>query len=50
MKQTKEFPKVEDVMSRDVTVAKEGIRVDEAARVIVGGSFDHLPIISDEGS
>jgi L-aspartate semialdehyde sulfurtransferase len=49
MKQTKEFPKVEDVMSRDVAVAKEGIRVDEAAKVIVGGSFDHLPIISDEG-
>lgn len=49
MKQTKEFPKIEDVMSRDVTVAKEGIRVDEAAKVIVGGSFDHLPIISDDG-
>jgi L-aspartate semialdehyde sulfurtransferase len=49
MKQTKEFPNVDDVMSRDVVTVREDIGIDEAARIIVGGSFDHLPVVSAEG-
>ena len=49
MKQTREFPNVEDVMSRDITTVKEDIGIDEAARAIIGGSFDHLPVVTSEG-
>ena len=49
MKQTKESPNVGDVMSRDVVTVQEEIGVEEAARLIVGGSFDHLPVISRDG-
>jgi len=49
MKQTKESPNVADVMSRDVVTVREDIGVDEAARLIVSGSFDHLPVISQDG-
>ena len=49
MKQTREFPNVEDVMSRDVVTVRENIFIDEAAKAIVGGSFDHLPVISLDG-
>lgn len=49
MKQTREFPNVEEVMSRDVVSIREDIFIDEAARAIVGGSFDHLPVISRDG-
>ncbi|MDD1741949.1 MAG: homocysteine biosynthesis protein, partial [Methanotrichaceae archaeon] len=49
MKQTKEFPNVGDVMSRDFVVVREDIRFDEAARIIVNSSFDHLPVVSEDG-
>ncbi len=49
MKQTKEYPNVEDVMSRDVITVREDIHVDEAAKMIVDGSFDHLPVVSGDG-
>ncbi|MCJ7444262.1 MAG: homocysteine biosynthesis protein [Methanotrichaceae archaeon] len=49
MKQTKEFPNVGDVMSRDVIVVRDDIQVHEAARIIVNGSFDHLPVVSEDG-
>lgn len=49
MKQTKESPNVGDVMSRDVVTVLEDIQVDEAAKLIVSGSFDHLPVISKDG-
>jgi len=49
MKQTKESPNVGDVMSRDVVVVREDIRVEEAAKLIVSGSFDHLPVVSKDG-
>ena len=49
MKQTKESPNVGDVMSRDVVTVREDIGVEEAARLIVSGSFDHLPVISRDG-
>ena len=49
MKQTKESPNVGDVMSRDVVVVRDDIGVEEAARLIVSGSFDHLPVISRDG-
>jgi uncharacterized protein (DUF39 family)/CBS domain-containing protein len=49
MKQTKEMPKVEDVMSRDVITVDELIGVEEAARIIVNSDFDHLPVVSREG-
>jgi uncharacterized protein (DUF39 family)/CBS domain-containing protein len=46
MKQTREFPNVEDVMSRDIVTVMEDIPIDEAAKAIVGGRFDHLPVVS----
>jgi L-aspartate semialdehyde sulfurtransferase len=49
MKQTKESPNVGDVMSRDVVTVREDIRLDDAAKLIVGGSFDHLPVVSADG-
>ena len=49
MKQTKESPNVGDVMSRDVVTVQEDIQVEEAAKLIVSGSFDHLPVISKDG-
>jgi len=49
MKQTKESPNVGDVMSRDVVTVLEDIQVDEAAKLIVSGSFDHLPVVSRDG-
>ncbi len=49
MKQTKESPNVVDVMSRDVVSVGEDIEVDEAAKLIVSGHFDHLPVVSREG-
>ncbi len=49
MKQTKESPNVGDVMSRDVVTVLEDIRVEEAAKLIVSGSFDHLPVTSKDG-
>jgi uncharacterized protein (DUF39 family) len=48
MKQTKEYPNVEDVMSREVVTVGEDIPIHEAARAIVGGSFDHLPVVSGD--
>ena len=49
MKQTKESPNVVDVMSRDVVSVGEDIEVEEAAKLIVSGHFDHLPVVSREG-
>jgi len=49
MKQTKESPNVLDVMSRDVVTVHEDIGVEEAAKLIVSGSFDHLPVVSRAG-
>jgi uncharacterized protein (DUF39 family) len=49
MKQTKEMPKVEDVMSREVITVGEHIGLEEAARIIVNGDFDHLPVVSRDG-
>jgi len=50
MKQTKESPNVVDVMSRDVVSVGEDIEVEEAAKLIVSGHFDHLPVVSREGT
>lgn len=49
MKQTREFPNVEDVMSREIVTVLEDISINEAAKAIVCGSFDHLPVISGDG-
>lgn len=49
MKQTKESPNVGDVMSRDVMTAFEDIPVEKAAKMIVSGSSDHLPVVSRDG-
>jgi CBS domain-containing protein len=48
MKQTKEFPMVGDVMSRNVVTVRESISISEAARAIIDGSFDHLPVVSED--
>ncbi len=49
MRQTKEYPLVSDVMSRDVLTVREDIGIEAAAKAIVKGSFDHLPIVNDRG-
>jgi uncharacterized protein (DUF39 family)/CBS domain-containing protein len=49
MKQTREHPNVEDVMSRDVVTVREDIHIDEAAKIIVSCSYDHLPVVSADG-
>ena len=49
MKQTKEFLLVRDVMSTEVATAREEISIQEASAMIVGGPFDHLPVVSEEG-
>jgi uncharacterized protein (DUF39 family)/CBS domain-containing protein len=49
MKQTKEFLLVGDVMSTEVVTVREEICIREAAQMIVGGTFDHLPVVSVEG-
>ncbi len=47
MRQTREFPLVGDVMSRDVVTVHEDISISEVARIIVGGTYDHLPVVSE---
>lgn len=49
MKQTKEFPYVEDVMSREVVSVTEDISVAEAAQAIIKSKFDHLPVVNSAG-
>lgn len=49
MKQTKEFPLVGDVMTRDIVTVREYISINEAARIIIDGNFDHIPVVSDKG-
>jgi uncharacterized protein (DUF39 family)/CBS domain-containing protein len=49
MTQTKESPNVGEVMSKEVVTAREDIEIDHAARLIVNGSFDHLPVVSADG-
>jgi len=49
MKQTKESPNVGEVMSREVVTVREDIKIDQAAKLIVNGSFDHLPVVSADG-
>lgn len=49
MKQTKEFLLVGDVMSTEVVTVLEEICIREAAQMIIGGTFDHLPVVSAEG-
>ncbi|HPE64004.1 MAG TPA: CBS domain-containing protein, partial [Methanothrix sp.] len=48
MKQTREFLLVGDVMSSDVATVREEISIKEASQMIVGGPFDHLPVVSAE--
>lgn len=49
MKQTQEFLLVGDVMSSEVVTVREDICIKEAAQMIIGGTFDHLPVVSAEG-
>lgn len=50
MKQTKQFPLVGDVMSREIVTVREDISIKDAARSIVSGKFDHLPVVSQAGT
>lgn len=47
MKQTKEFPLVGDVMRKGVVTVVGDLCIHEAAKIIVGGTFDHLPVVSE---
>ncbi|UEC42366.1 MAG: L-aspartate semialdehyde sulfurtransferase [Methanothrix sp.] len=49
VRQTKEFLLVGDVMSCEVVTVREEVSIKEAAKMIVSGPFDHLPVVSAEG-
>jgi CBS domain-containing protein len=49
MKQTMQFPTVEDVMCKDVVTVRQDIGIEEAARFITKGKADHLPVVSETG-
>ena len=44
----KERPLVRDVMSRKITTIKTGLRIEDAAKVIMKGDFTHLPVVSED--
>jgi uncharacterized protein (DUF39 family)/CBS domain-containing protein len=48
MKQIKEQPTVADVMASRVTTIRQGLTVEDAAKVIMEGNFNHLPVVSDK--
>ncbi|MDF1557460.1 MAG: homocysteine biosynthesis protein [ANME-2 cluster archaeon] len=48
MKQMGEQPTVADVMAKRVTTIRQGLTVEDAAKVIMEGNFNHLPVVSDE--
>lgn len=48
MKQIGERPTVADVMAKRVTTIQQGLTVENAAKVIMEGNFNHLPVVSDE--
>ena len=48
MKQIGERPTVADVMAKQVTTIQQGLTVEDAAKVIMEGNFNHLPVVSDE--
>lgn len=48
MKQIGEQPSVADVMSQRVTTIRQGLTVEDAAKAIMEGNFNHLPVVSDE--
>lgn len=48
MKQIGEQPIVADVMAKRVTTIQQGLKVEDAAKVIMEGNFNHLPVVSDE--
>jgi uncharacterized protein (DUF39 family) len=48
MKQIGEQPTVADVMAKRVITILQGQTVENAAKVIMEGNFNHLPVVSDE--
>jgi len=48
MKQIGEQPTVADVMAKRVTTIQQGLTVENAAKMIMEGNFNHLPVVSDE--
>ncbi|MCG7847680.1 MAG: homocysteine biosynthesis protein [ANME-2 cluster archaeon] len=48
MKQIGEQPNVADVMAKRVTTIRQGLTVEDAAKAITEGNFNHLPVVSDE--
>jgi len=49
MKQIGEQPTVADVMAKRVITIQQGLTVENAAKVIMEGNFNHLPVVSDKG-
>jgi uncharacterized protein (DUF39 family) len=49
MKQIGERPTVADVIAKRVTTIQQGLTVEDAAKMIMEGNFNHLPVVSDEG-
>lgn len=49
MKQTAETLFVSDIMSRDVDTIVAGSSIEEAARKLIDGNYNHLPVTTDEG-
>lgn len=48
MKQIKEQLMVVDVMATRITTIRQGLCIEDAAKIIMDSSFSHLPVVSEE--
>lgn len=48
MKQTREQPKVKDVMTVDIPVASSSMPIREAAKALIKANLNHLPVVSED--
>lgn len=49
MRQTGGLPLVKDVMTTGIGTVKPDVSIEEAAKKIIKGQFNHLPVVSDDG-
>ncbi|MDI6888949.1 MAG: homocysteine biosynthesis protein [Methanocellales archaeon] len=49
MRQTGGLPLVKDVMTDGIGTIKPDVSIEEAAKRIIKGGFNHLPVVSDDG-
>ncbi len=49
MRQTGGLPLIKDVMTVGIGTIKPDVSIEEAAKKIIKGQFNHLPVVSDDG-